>query len=121
MKRFLSLLALLLCLACIMGMALACTDVDEPEQTPGEDDVIDSKLSKIILYTEKISEYVTVPKLVGLTVEKAAEIAVNSGLNISIRGSSVGGTVTAQSLPLGAKVKRGQVVVLDALALDFED
>ena len=38
MKRFLSLLALLLCLACIMGMALACTDVDDPEQTPGEDD-----------------------------------------------------------------------------------
>ena len=97
------------------------TGEDIIAQTPGEDDVIDSKLSKIILYTEKISEYVTVPKLVGLTVEKAAEIAVNSGLNISIRGSSVGGTVTAQSLPLGAKVKRGQVVVLDALALDFED
>ncbi len=90
-------------------------------QTPGEDDIITSTLSKIILYTENISEFVTVPKLVGLKIEEAAELSINTGLNIKIRGSTSGGTVIGQSLPLGAQVRRGEVIILEALAFDFED
>ncbi len=90
-------------------------------QTPGEDDVIDSTLSKIILYTEKRSELIKVPSLVGLKIEEAAKVAVNSGLNISIKGSCVGGVVVSQSLPLGALVERGKVIILEAPTFDFED
>ena len=46
---------------------------------------------------------------------------INNGLNISISGSGNGGTVVSQSLPLGAKVKRGEVIDLKTLVTDYED
>ena len=44
---------------------------------------------------------------------------MNTGLNLNIIG--YGGTVTAQSLPMGAVVKRGEVITLTVLILDSEE
>ncbi len=90
-------------------------------QTPGKNDIITSTRSKIILYTKREEENVKVPKLVGMKIEDAVELCINSGLNIHIRGSAVGGIVESQSLPLGALVKRGEVITLTAILLDFPD
>lgn len=90
-------------------------------QTPGADDVITSINSKIILYTNKTEDYVYVPNLVGMHISEAVSHAINNGLNISISGSGDGGTVISQSLPLGAKVKRGEVINLKTLVMDYED
>lgn len=90
-------------------------------QTPGDNDVITLKHSKIILYTGGDEEYITVPKLVGLNIEEAVKAAINSGLNIKITGSGNGGIVIRQSLPLGAIVKRGESITLETMITDFED
>lgn len=89
-------------------------------QTPNHNDSINSTLSKIILYTEESSEYITVPTLVGLDASAATEIAINSGLNIRLCGSLYTGTVVRQSIPTGARVERGSVVELEILICDFE-
>ncbi len=90
-------------------------------QTPGANDKITHKHSKIILYTKEKEEYVTVPNLVGLTVEEATKLTINTGLNVAISGSFNGGRVISQSLPLGAVVKRGEVIHLVTMVTDFED
>lgn len=90
-------------------------------QTPGSNDYISRKNSKIILYTTKENEFVTVPDFVGMNVEEAVKKAINSGLNITLSGSGNGGTVVYQSLPLGATVKRGEVIKLKTMITDFED
>ena len=90
-------------------------------QTPGENDVITYEHSKIILFTTSEEEYVTVPILSGLSIEEATKKAIDAGLNISINGSFYGGVVTYQSLPIGAVVKRGDVIYLQTLVTDFED
>lgn len=89
-------------------------------QTPRPGETISSSNSKIILYTEELSEYVSVPSLVGLEVSLAVTTAINTGLNIKLMGSVDSGTVISQSLPLGAIVKKGSVIVLDVLICDFE-
>lgn len=90
-------------------------------QTPGFNDTITHKNSKILLYTKEEELYSIVPNLLGLELDEAVEKAINSGLNICITGSSARGKVIKQSLPLGAQVKRGEVIILEALAVDFED
>ncbi len=90
-------------------------------QTPGSDDKISTAHAKIILFTSEQSDRVTVPSLTGIPIEKAAELALESGLNIKINGSLSGGTVVFQSLPLGAVVTRGSVITLETLVTDFED
>ncbi len=90
-------------------------------QTPGADDVITSAHSKILIYTSPTEDYVNVPSLVGMPLENAVKCAIDSGLNISISGSGNGGTVISQSLPLGAIVKRGEVIDLKTLITDYED
>lgn len=87
-------------------------------QTPGENDVITYKHSKIILYTTEEEQLITVPGLIGMELDEAVKLAINEGLNVRIIGS---GQVFAQSLPLGAKVKRGEVIVLESIAQDFND
>ncbi len=89
-------------------------------QTPEAYDVINSTLTKIILYTEDVSELITVPSLVGLEVSEAVKIAINSGLNIKLTGAVDRGQVTLQSLPVGANVKRGDIIELKILICDFE-
>jgi len=89
-------------------------------QTPTHEDAVSSKNSKIILYTTKTSQEVLVPSLVGETLENAMQIAINAGLNVNISGSGTG-TVVMQSLPVGAIVKRGEVIYIKTLVTDYED
>lgn len=89
-------------------------------QSPSALDEISSDLSVVFLYTETISQSIQVPSLVGLDISKATELALEAGLNISIKGAR-SGTVTKQSLPNGAFVNRGEVIVLNIIATDFED
>ncbi len=89
-------------------------------QTPKENDYIDSSISSVILYTEKIDDFTYVPSLVGMSVSEAVALAVNSGLNVRLTGSVDRGTVVSQSLPYGAAVERGSVINLKILICDFD-
>ena len=69
----------------------------------------------IVLYTEtdNTSEQVKVPDFTGLTVSEANRVALNSGLNIKISGSSLSsGTVYAykQSIEAGTSVNMGEII-----------
>lgn len=71
----------------------------------------------IVVYTQEdhISETVTVPDFTGCTVSQANKLAVNSGLNIKISGSSLNsGTVYAykQSIEAGQKVNMGEIITV---------
>ena len=71
----------------------------------------------IVVYTEQdhISETVTVPDFTGCTVSQANKLAVNSGLNIRISGSSLNsGTVYAykQSIEAGQSVNMGEIITV---------
>ncbi len=90
-------------------------------QSPSPNDVISSTLSTLILYTVEYDELVCVPNLVGKDISAATRECINLGLNIRIKGSSDGGSVVSQSLPLGAKVTRGSVIELTVLVTDYED
>ncbi len=92
-------------------------------QTPTVDSVFDISISKIILYTEKEkSDIVKVPKLIGLKINEAVKIAINSGLNIRFCGIFDSDCViTDQSIKEYTDVKRGTVITLRAIKTDFED
>ncbi len=95
-------------------------------QIPAADVSILKSSSKIYLYTEKRDdEYVSVPSVVGLSIKEANLLLTNLGLNIAISGGlsekCTTVTVTSQSLPLGAKIKKGSVITLTVLGTDFED
>ena len=69
---------------------------------------------------------VTAPSLVGLDAYTAVVTATNAGFNVELAGItqnhlSTTYTVTAQSLPSGAKVERGTVIRITVLKTDFED
>lgn len=89
--------------------------------TPTSDEKITSKNTKIFLLTTDESTEITVPSLVGLDVSKAADICIALGLNLKITGSVDGGIIIYQSLPAGAKVKKGHAIDLKAQIIDFED
>ena len=90
------------------------------EQTPTASDLIYPGVTKIILYTEKNTELVSVPSLVGMELSAAVKEAMEYGLNIKISGAD-GGNVVYQSLPLGAQVKKGTVIEIRALITNYED
>ena len=90
-------------------------------QSPTHHDTVSSSISTVILYTTKESDYVTVPGLIGKEISAAVKECTDLGLNIKLRGSIDGGTVVAQSLPVGARVERGCVIELTAMVTDFED
>ena len=90
------------------------------KQTPEKGDTISNSLSKVILYTEEAEDFISVPALVGLEISEAVAKAVNSGLNIRLTGNKEIGNVITQSLPVGAKVKRGSIIELEILICDFE-
>jgi beta-lactam-binding protein with PASTA domain len=90
------------------------------KQTPEKGDTISNSLSKVILYTEEAEDFISVPALVGLEISEAVAKAVNSGLNIRLTGNKESGNVITQSLPVGAKVKRGSIIELEILICDFE-
>lgn len=89
-------------------------------QTPAAGETISNVNSKIILYTEENDALVSVPALSGLEISLAVSKAVNAGLNVKLTGSVDQGTVVSQSLPIGALVQKGSVVILDVLICDFE-
>lgn len=71
----------------------------------------------IVVYTEQdhTTESVTVPDFTGCTVSQANQLAVNSGLNIKISGSSLNsGTVYAykQSIEAGQSVNMGEIITV---------
>ena len=90
-------------------------------QTPTQDDKISSRNTTVILYTEEITEYVNVPSLIGMEISEASRLCIELGLNIRLSGSIDGGNVIYQSLPYGARVKKGTVITLKSLIEDFED
>ncbi len=90
-------------------------------QAPTSLDTITSSKTKIYLYTTENTDYITIPALVGKDIASAIEECVNLGLNIEVFGSKTGGVTTYQSLPVGSRVKKGSVIKLKALILDFED
>ena len=96
------------------------------DQVPSAGAQILKSASEIILFTEKREdEYVTVPSVVGMSIKEANVLLTNSGLNVRIDGSLSENcttlTVISQNLPLGARVKRGSVITLSVLGIDFED
>ena len=58
--------------------------------------------------------------MVGKELSAAVKEATDCGLNIKISGVA-GGNVVYQSLPNGANVKKGTVIELQALVIDYED
>ena len=96
------------------------------DQIPAADVSILKSASTIYLYTEKREEeYTIVPSVVGLNIKEANILLTNSGLNVRINGGlsekCTTLTVTSQSLPLDARVKKGSVITLTVLGTDFED
>lgn len=90
-------------------------------QSPTGEDIITNSKTKIYLYTTKEDDLIIVPSLVGKDISEATEICINLGLNIEISGSKNGGVITYQSLPVGSRIKKGSIIKLKALILDFED
>jgi stage V sporulation protein D (sporulation-specific penicillin-binding protein) len=96
-------------------------------QSPLGVETVTLPLSKIILYTEITDgDFVSVPRLVGLTLEEAIRLAANAGLNICIQGNGPAlitghGIICEQSLPADERVKRGSVIRIRPIELGFED
>lgn len=90
------------------------------DQTPSVGAVIDPSLAKIILYTEDVEDFINVPSFIGLDAAAANKAAIDIGLNVKLTGNGGSGSVTAQSIPVGALVKRGTVIELNVLICDFE-
>lgn len=96
-------------------------------QIPDANVDITPSLSRITLYTVKNEdEYITVPTLTGLSLGEANILAAEAGLNIQIKGLNDPTrnhifTVVYQSLTPGQRVKKGSVIILSALGMDFED
>ena len=96
------------------------------DQIPNADVSILKSVSRVYLYTEKReNEYSTVPSVVGLPIKEANILLTSAGLNVRINGglsqNCTTVTVTSQSYPLGARVKKGSVITLTVLGTDFED
>lgn len=96
------------------------------DQIPVADVTILKSTSVMYIYTEKRDEeYVCVPSVVGKSIKEANILLSNIGLNIKINGgisdNCTSLSVIGQSLPLGAKVKKGTAITLSVLGTDFED
>ena len=89
-------------------------------QTPSIIDSVALPNTTVILYTVETVENIIIPSLVGKSIAEATQICINLGLNIKITGSGAG-TVVSQSLPLGAIVRKGDIIELHTLILDYED
>ena len=80
----------------------------------------------VVIYTQKgyKAETVTVPDFTGLTVSQANTLAMNSGLNIRISGSSLNsGTVYAykQSREVGETVNMGEIINVSFMTTEGVD
>ncbi len=89
-------------------------------QTPSKNDTLSSKNTKIYLYTEQAGATVEIPSLIGLSAADACKIIIDLGLNLKIFGAG-DGIVTKQSLPVGAVVKKGEIIEIQTLISNYED
>ena len=74
--------------------------------------------STVMLYTDDMtSSTVNVPNVVGMTATLANQTLINSGLNISISGTSLefidGAISVSQSIPAGEVVDKGTVIAVE--------
>ena len=96
-------------------------------QSPAAGDTVNYALSKILLYTEEVSdELAEVPSLVGMKLSDAIKLAASRGFNIKLSGisaSSASGTdiICEQSLTVGEKVRRGTLITIRAIKTDYYD
>ena len=94
-------------------------------QTPAGGRITVEK-TKVLLFSEQKSTYVTVENLVGLPLSEANKRAASEGFSIRLEGIeskllAEGATVTAQSIPPATVVKRGEEITLYIVYCDFED
>ena len=95
-------------------------------QIPTAGVTVTKSASTVYLYTERRDEeYVIMPSVAGMNIKDANIMLTNLGLNIRIDGGMSNKcttlTVISQSIPLGAKIKKGEIVTLTVLGTDFED
>ncbi|MBP3605475.1 MAG: PASTA domain-containing protein [Clostridia bacterium] len=94
-------------------------------QTPSGGEIPIDKTT-VLLFTEPQSSYVTVESYCGLPLAEANERLMREGFSIVLEGIenralAEGATVTAQSIPPGTAVKRGERITLRIVYCDFED
>ncbi len=94
-------------------------------QTPTRGQISVDK-TRVLLYTEEASAFVTMQDLCGKSLSEANQVLAKDGFSILLRGiesaaTSEGATVTAQSIPPGTVVRRGESVELYIVYCDFED
>ena len=68
--------------------------------------------SEVAILVSKGPELISVPSLVGMTVEAASQALSNAGLSADVQNFGPGKKVKAQDPPPGTKVKRGSKVTL---------
>ena len=88
------------------------------QQTPAANTYI-NKGSKVIIYTKQnpSKNYVTVPNLLGLSLQEANKRLSELGLNM--KADNIG-TVISQSIEAGIKVEKGSVIVIKLENKDTE-
>ena len=96
------------------------------DQIPKAGSEVIKSTSTVYLYTVKPEwDEIVTPSVVGLSIKDANILLTNLGFNIQINGGvskkCTSLTVTSQSLPVGSKVRRGTVIVITVLGMDFED
>lgn len=97
-------------------------------QYPAKDTVVEKNSARILAYTDKETETLTVkvPDVTGMSAVAANQVLINAGLNIRILGtknylSGTGATVVSQSVAAGETVPRGTVVEVTFRYLDDKD
>ena len=113
------------------GLQLEIVGPDEGiirRQYPEKDVVVEKNSARILAYTDKETETLTVevPDVTGMSAVAANQVLVNAGLNIRILGtknylSGTGATVVSQSVAVGEIVPRGTVVEVTFRYLDDKD
>ena len=102
-------------------------EVKETLYSQGSGVVIAKGASTVYLYTEiRDGDTVSVPSLIGLSLAQANKLAINCGLNLSVRGGVREGAeeiykVTAQDISPAAEVKRGSVILIYVAAEGHND
>lgn len=94
-------------------------------QTPSTGEISVGK-TKVLLFTEERSNYVTVENLCGMSLSEANKKLAENGFLITLSGIenaalAEGATVMEQSIPPGTVVKRGKEIILKIAYCDFED
>lgn len=97
-------------------------------QYPEEGTVVEKNSARILAYTDKETETVTVkvPDVTGMSAVAANQVLINAGLNIRILGtknylSGTGATVISQSVAAGEVVPKGTVIEVTFRYLDDKD